>query len=392
MTKDIEYLNTPIILIHGIRGSHLAQTYDDSFDVIWSGIQNRYESILDLELDPTGQYDNDPFGLINVQRIEKMAYGEILSRLRKQFKNTPVYIYRYDWRLDIDFLAQQFVDFVEKIKTKTQTEQINVITHSMGGLILARYLKLDTEEHLKSIRKAAITAPPFGGSYEAVKCLIIGEDSLFSFNSSEVFRKIARSFPSVYQLLPSLQPHWEHPEENSNFWDIAYWQQRVEFGSRNKAIYVTKQTIMQNHLSRAKQFAFNEMIDLADYPDHQDKFLLMYGKGAKTLSNIIVKDYNSDLSIRYLFDFEKSEKKYTGDGDGVVPINSALRYHFKHVIPVNLSYFKQWWNPFTLDDRLKTNIVGFHPMFLGLDKVQSVICDWIQGKKPDKTWIYRITP
>jgi len=191
--------NAPTILIHGITGSHLVQTYDDSFDTIWSGVQKAYESIWDLELDPTGQVDSNPLNLIGVSRIESVAYGELLARLRREMK-VPCYIFRYDWRLDNRTTAVRLGEFIDRVRLKTGAAACNLVAHSMGGLVLAALLK-QRPSLLARIRRAVLAAPPFLGAAEAVRALVVGQSSIIPINSSNLFRKIARSFPSSFQLV-----------------------------------------------------------------------------------------------------------------------------------------------------------------------------------------------
>ena len=67
----------------------------------------------------------------------------------------------------------------------------------MGGLVLSTYIKsLNIAERNKIINKAIFTVPPFLGSIEASFNLTIGKSRLF--NSSDDFRKVSRTFPSIY--------------------------------------------------------------------------------------------------------------------------------------------------------------------------------------------------
>jgi len=381
----------PIILIHGIKGSHLAQSYDDSFDTVWSGVQHRFESILDLELDEKGEMEKDPWDVISVMRIEKVAYGELMAKLRKKFQRAPAYIFRYDWRLDLLNTAKKFNGFLELLEKKTGRHSFRIVTHSMGGLILSAFLEMDKARNLKRVERAVLATPPFWGSIEAMSILVSGETVGFGFNAPESYRKIARTFPSVYQLVPGYPEAWDHPQTGADIWNIDYWQSRVRFDGRDKQKYKNRDNQMQSHLIRAKRFHDNDMLDFdKDLPEKErKKFLVLYGVGEKTKIKLKVKQKNSKKDIKYFFDFKNSD----GDerGDGTVPEKSVLRYKKIPRIAIELSDFSAWW-PGLWDDKAKLRIAGYHAMFLALDKTQGLVCDWFEGKDPKPSWAQPIKP
>lgn len=385
-------MGNPIVLIHGIKGSHLAQTYDDSFDVIWSGIQKTFETIWDLELNDAGEVEKDLRDIITVMKIEVLAYGELLGRLRKKFPDDPVYIFRYDWRLDNKHNAEKLGEFLKYLGKKTGSSNFRFVTHSMGGLILAAFLNLNPDLNLSLVDRAVLAAPPFWGSPEAIRGLIVGETSLFSLNSSEAFRKIARTFPSVYQLVPGYQGAWDHHDGNANIWDIQYWQKRIKFNGRAKEAYDERDALMQRHLARGGEFQEQDLIDFDGLDiKGKNKFLVLYGTGERTLIKIKVKKENTAGEIANFFDFG-SKDKYPEKGDGTVPVVSALRFKTLPRHEINLSGQTKWWLPTTWDDATKMGLAGFHGAFLALDKVQGIVVDWLKGDKVEKEWSSKIVP
>ena len=381
--------SSPIVFIHGIKGSHLIQTYDDSFDTIWSAVQKGFESIHDLALDDTGQVEADPFDVIAVAQLEKAAYGELLSRLRNRFEGVPIYIFRYDWRRDLADTAKELHWFLERVRRKTGASSFRFVTHSMGGLVLAAYLKR-AKANIRRVERACLAAPPFWGAVEAMRGLVAGEASLLGIHSSDAFRKIGRTFPSVYQLVASYPGHWSHPLATASVWNIRHWQHRVDMGTRDPALYAARDARMQGHLKTARGFHKSGMVDFDALPEtDRKKFLLLYGVGERTRCKIRVKKHNSSKEIKFFFDFES--KPVFGDGDGTVPSVSATRFSNIPTIAVPLSDFSAWW-PTLWDDKAKLRVAGFHAMFLGLDKVQGLVIDWLLGRDPKPSWIEPIKP
>lgn len=374
-------MDSPVVLIHGITASHLVQTYDDSFDVIWSAVQHRFESIEDLALDESGEVEKDPWDLIEVTRIEHLAYGELLGRLRKRFRDTPVYIFRYDWRMDFGVAADRFGSFLERLTKKTGRSRFRIVTHSAGGLVLSAFLNKNKGENLGRVARAAIVAPPFWGSVEAAYVLVCGRPVRLGFNTTERYRKVARTFPSIYQLVPGYPGAWIHPDPDADIWDVAYWQKRVRFARRPRKAHEEKQALMRRHLERAREFHRSDLLDFDSLGESDlDKFLLIYGTGEKTRVRIKVLPENSSGEIENFFDFD-SRECWSDRGDGTVPVISAVRYKRIRRIGVDLSDFSAWW-PTLWDDRLKIRVAGFHSMLLGLDKVQNLVMDWLAGETP----------
>lgn len=385
--------NGPIVLIHGIKGSNLAQTYDDSFDVIWSALQSGFESIEDLKLDDAGHTDRDPRGVIQTLKIEKLAYGEVLARMRRDFPDRSVYIFRYDWRLDIRRNAERLSEFLDLVQHKNGNSSVSVVTHSMGGLILAACVKLDPARQAARLDRAVVTVPPFRGSIEAIRSLIVGDGARLGFNSSDAFRKIARTFPSVYQLVSHYQGFWEHPlGAGADVWNLDHWQHRVRFGTRPKDPYEARDTLMQAHLTRAQKLFSDDIMDLDSLPrTERDKFLILYGTGARTRTKLPVTPRNSEGDVVYFFDFD-GDPCWSEEGDGTVPVQSAQRFTKVKSFEIDLKGVRSWWRPAEWDDAAKAAFAGYHAMFLGLDKIQGLVCDWLAGRNPKPAWARPINP
>jgi len=385
-------VDRPIVLIHGIKGSHLAQTYDDSFDVIYSGVQKAFESIWDIELDEAGEVEKDIRDVISVMRIEVLAYGELLGRLRKKFPGNPVYIFRYDWRLDNKHNALKLREFLQYLRKKTHGSSFRFVAHSMGGLILAAFLRLDPPRHLPLVDRAVLAAPPLHGAPKAMSALIIGEASLFSLNSSEAFRKIARTFPSVYQLVPGYRGAWDHHDADADIWNLHYWQRRVVLDGRPEETYKERDELMHRHLERAREFHSKDLIDFDALEEgERKKYIVLYGRGERTLVKIAVKPENSTKEIANFFDFD-AEGNYSMEGDGTVPVVSALRFSRLTHHKIDLENQAKWWLPTTWDDAAKMWLAGFHGGFLALDKVQGIVVDWLGGKDVQPSWSSKIVP
>jgi len=199
-----------IIFVPGIKGTKLVDTYPTDFKVRWSledmVVGNIFEDTLDFEL-KEGLYDVDDTHLFREWELINHAYERIIERLRKWI--TPqLYTFPYDWRKPIEWNAKRLNAFIEHVKGKLKASgrdsTVSFFTHSMGGLVLRSALGLRKPKPFEGIGRIAFIAPPFRGSCGIPKVLIAGEKNGW-FSDEEDFRKLARSFPSVYQMIPSFE-------------------------------------------------------------------------------------------------------------------------------------------------------------------------------------------
>ena len=104
----------PTILIPGITGTKLADTNRLDFDIIWSGIQSKYETIYDLKLDINAQFEQSPY--VNIERadVEDLAYKEAYY-INKRKLEGQVFIFGYDWRRSCVENGKRLKAFVETL-------------------------------------------------------------------------------------------------------------------------------------------------------------------------------------------------------------------------------------------------------------------------------------
>ena len=166
------------------------------------------------------------------------AYERIIERLRRWLKS-PLYTFPYDWRKPIEFNAKRLNAFIAhvkgKLKAKGQEPTVSFFTHSMGGLVLRSALGLGRPNPFKGIGRIAFIAPPFRGSCAIPEVLIAGEKNGW-FSDEEDFRKLARSFPSVYQMIPSFDHAAVRVKDGSDLdlFNIRNWQHNVAKGKEFK--------------------------------------------------------------------------------------------------------------------------------------------------------------
>ena len=116
------------------------------------------------------------------------------------------FTFPYDWRYGVsgkypdnktnsDLLKEK----IDQLAANSPTGKVDVIAHSMGGLIVKKYAMDNADS---KIGKLVYVGVPNLGSPEAAKTLLMGNDfKILGLNSQEIY-KISQNMPAAYDLLP----------------------------------------------------------------------------------------------------------------------------------------------------------------------------------------------
>lgn len=226
----------PVILIHGALGSRLHDAA--SGKEYWPGsipklLFSDYPSLqLDIDADTLMPL---PSALVP-DGVARSAggidfYGRILDVLEDvagyvpSTPGTPAregkrryYVFDYDWRQDNLVSVRELDAFIEGIRTDYDDPQlqVDIIAHSMGGLITRYYVRYGTVDVLddnnfpvnqygaERIRRVVLLGTPNLGSVQALRTLVRGYKIIFGSIQPDV----VATFPSTYQLLPHAITNW----------------------------------------------------------------------------------------------------------------------------------------------------------------------------------------
>jgi pimeloyl-ACP methyl ester carboxylesterase len=217
-----------VVFIPGILGSVLVK--DDS--EVWgasgrSVIDNLLtlgRAIKALKLEPGIGHEDPHDGVTAPRALPHLGmiptfwkvdgYGKLTDRLLSRFTLTPVAADRpgnfvefpYDWRLSNELNARRLADMVvphlDRWRRQTQNKDAKLIfvCHSMGGLIARWFLEVLGG---REVTRMLITiGTPYRGSLNALSALVNGVFIGLGPVGIAV-DELVRSFPSVYQLLPT---------------------------------------------------------------------------------------------------------------------------------------------------------------------------------------------
>jgi pimeloyl-ACP methyl ester carboxylesterase len=201
----------PLIFIPGIYGSTL-ELKDQSY---WFTTNNCLVSRLRLPdsgvIAPlafkTGLLDEACGGGCGLTECESV-YGEMVEVLNhsSQLTGRKYSAFPYDWRLNIDATADELAAHIDAQLAATGCNQVDIVAHSMGGLVAKAYLSKQRANEAK-VRKMLFIGTPHLGAPQAIAGLFSGvpivQELKRSVTKVGALAYAARNDPGAYQLLPS---------------------------------------------------------------------------------------------------------------------------------------------------------------------------------------------
>ena len=213
----------PVIFIPGIMGSALRDAYPVEPQAVWSPFKLLVKAYDRITLHPSDtRFELVEPAMVTADQVFELVYGEIIEELRHNLtpqadQPVPVYPYPFDWRQPLENIEAKLGEFIDEViartklmrhynasgyGTKANPGKVNIVAHSMGGLIAAGYAQ---KAGYEKIEKVATIAAPFRGSLEAVSKTTIGVGALGTSPGSSREREAARVTPALYYLLPSFK-------------------------------------------------------------------------------------------------------------------------------------------------------------------------------------------
>ena len=222
----------PVIYIPGIMGSPLYNDINDDdkledLEKAWIAIPPL--QFLSLRLDPNGidpllseynikvapirndtantlrdELEEEPLDLFKGFFDNMEANGYILDDNDDDFsEGENLFCFTYDWRKDNAYNAELLSEFIDSVLSWTGSAQVNLVGHSMGGIVAKTFIKLFDKSRIK---KLVFIGTPHLGAPEVLTVMLNGK--LFEWLNNPVtnylIRELGRNLPSCYQLIPTV--------------------------------------------------------------------------------------------------------------------------------------------------------------------------------------------
>ena len=336
----------PVVFVHGVMGSKLRNkvTGEDkwpgSFDRI---LFSNYEDVA-LEIDPDSltpkQSEIYAYEVCD-NAVGKDFYGKIVDTLGdvgeynlsevgikadKSRKN--YYVFFYDWRQDNVITAGKLADFIDQIRVDYDNPdlKVDVVAHSMGGLITRYYIRYGREDVLDSndfpvnmyggdrVRRVILLGTPNLGS---VKILNLFIDGVKLGTREKIHTETLATMPSLFQLFPHPLNNWIVTSEGKpldrDLFDVKIWKRfqwsvfDPDVQARIRKTFTNQQAAdeyiellgkyFEKNLERARRFVWSLTVPL---PERHPKLVVFGGTCHLTSARIIVEEVNGESVIRSL--------------------------------------------------------------------------------------------
>lgn len=133
---------------------------------------------------------------------ENILYSPILDMISGlEGENLTFHPFGYDWRLELWDVCPDLHNLLSQFDS---SDEIIIVAHSMGGLLTHTYCQwAEQKKILPNIKTVITIGTPWKGAPDSYKALRYGIDKGFFFPSKKTVAEVGRTFPSLYQLLPS---------------------------------------------------------------------------------------------------------------------------------------------------------------------------------------------
>lgn len=333
----------PLILMHGQLGSRLVD--QSTGKERWPGslyrmLFSRYPDLA-MTIDPetlTPEAD----GLVPSALFDASLLGDYYGRIRAILEGpggylpgqpgkapgkgeAQYYVLVYDWRQDAVKTAQQLSHLVEQIKRDYHdpTLKVDIIAHSMGGLVARYYARYGTVDLLDdndfpvsmsgadNIRRMILLGTPNLGSVGGIMAMVEGNNPAIR----RVHPEMLMTMPSVYQLFPHALNDWlitadGRPLVRDQF-DALIWR-RFEIGPWDPALkqrllkkydsideaqayHALLQRYFTHQLERGRRFTWALTVPT---PEHDMAIILLGGDCEPTPARMLVEEIEGQSHLR----------------------------------------------------------------------------------------------
>ena len=383
--EEVGYSN--VLFLPGIKGSRLyrMEVCGDMPCEKMSWVPNGSDDVRSLFLNEEGKSVRDDIfvkegGVLNRagNRNYYNSFTEQMNNLRETGQINDWHAIAYDWRLSlpdivqyghyedgrISYTGETDTPYLEstlrELASTSKTGKVTIVAHSNGGLLGKYFLHTLGEEANELVDNFVLVGVPQLGAPQAVGALLYGHKERLPENfpeplviiSSALSRELAEYMPSAYHLLPSRAyfdavPDTFNPVVSFLFGGEAYKKEREAYGdivfsweelrdfllARDKgrakpsATNVREANILHEALLTYAQEIHSVLNAWAPPPAIRTYQIAGWGD-TETISGFELREMRSTSQatgpILATLKTRSFRPVFTEDGDGVVPIPSAL--------------------------------------------------------------------
>jgi pimeloyl-ACP methyl ester carboxylesterase len=230
------------------------------------------------------------------------SYGPMVSYFLNNgyTLNKDLFYFSYDWRKDLSIASVNLDQRINDIKTQTGSPKVDIVAHSMGGLISRSYISDPTKA--QNLRKLVTLGTPYLGSLNALNAIIYGQcqtkrdfsqlsDTIcLGLDTTEV-KDVMNNLSGGYQLIPSSTYYNFYNNSDSNH-PIPFRDDRDidKNGITGPLNYDQTKTMLSNLSFNTNLYSFTESIhkdDSTSFNTNGVDTTFIVGSGEPTLGQIV---------------------------------------------------------------------------------------------------------
>jgi len=334
------FSKTPVLIVPGITGTEMKK----GDELLWADLDRMFtdstDSFMDLLMfNKDGTPSDSSVYVSNVIGASKLMGANVFDYtdgLINEFKSQgyiegkDLFTFPYDWRYGVsgeyadgttnsDLLKSK----IDEILKQTGAGKVNVVAHSMGGLIVKKYI--ENNPNLRNIDKAIFVAVPETGAPKAIKGLVQGDNFGVSFGpvglSDAEMKKIAENMPGAYDLLPS-QTYYNNSGSfvsKIDFGGLFSEPQEIDLNYQGFENYlVTEKGLNAQAFANGKNL-HTDSFDNLDLRSYGVDLYAVDGCKTATMTNFLEESYKNIFG-KIITNYDRVDFK---TGDGTVPIQSS---------------------------------------------------------------------
>ncbi len=341
---------TPVIIIPGIGGSEFraAQDFQSTIrecgdsgaspyyylkdEVIWVNelkaadiACDDYFDVLKLKID--GVTPDYPEVVLSGD-IYSGTYSKLIKFLvdNGYEQNKTLFVFPYDWRKDVALTSSQLQNLITSIKNQTGAAKVDIIAHSMGGLVARNYIK--DADKASNVRKLITLGTPYLGSVEFLKAILYGKrigpdeiGKMLAVQSSET-KDIFQNMTGGFNLIPNKKYYQFYDGTNSRYPKPFNDKRDIDSNNITGALnYDQLKELLTNKSYNTSLFTSSESLhqSIGDFNQtHGIAITQIVGSGIRTAGELI-EGYWVDFGGIKINRFDEN----TVNGDESVPLFSA---------------------------------------------------------------------
>jgi len=385
-------VESAIIVIPGYYGTRLVQETDGklifiSLSQALFGDQTLTLPVPDLGFQ--GTVDLKPEGILEEVSVVPFfysidVYGSLIDQLRLSTKkNLTVVPLVYDWRGDLMQAVRNLDDLIRQLRIEGKND-ISVVAHSMGGLIVSYYLRYgiqdiesatETWKGTESLTRVVMAGVPFLGVMNSFRNMNFGVT--VGLNSSLLSAEAYASFPASYYTLPianadelftpDLKP-LKGIIRNEKHWQQSEWGLFNTMRTISNEIVEQRVTYTSFWLHRSQRFLELLLAPLATTSPARPPLLYVYAKGTPTLSKgVWVSSHEKGQDSLMFTDPDSTQSNLMmspttvhADGDGTVTVQSAfLPPAYRQTLPTTIQEYTVGHTDLVQNTDVLHNIITF---------------------------------